>query len=187
MLGQVGIHNVVLLLWGVLAFLWALSAIWVARDVRRRCWSLPAQAAWMLVGLVPGVGVLLYLSLRPRTTLEPRYAHARWVELAEQTRTIERCPTCRAEVEPGFVACPVCTTRLRARCAHCEAALESEWLVCPYCETPVAAPELQPTRRGAVDEQAAAAQAAPGAAPARSAKRRRGGEPRVEPVPKRAA
>jgi hypothetical protein len=187
-LSQIGIHNLVLLGWGLLAFWWALSVVWIAFDVRGRCSSLPAQAAWALVGLaLPGLGLLAYVSLRPRTTLEQRYAHALWLELAEQARNVERCPTCRTEIEASFVACPVCATRLRDRCGRCDAALEPAWLVCPYCETPVAGPALEPTRRGARDEQVPAPQAAPVAAPSRAHTKQRSTKPRVEPVPKRAA
>jgi RNA polymerase subunit RPABC4/transcription elongation factor Spt4 len=187
---QVSIHNVVLLLWGLLGLAWAVSVVWVVRDVRRRIWRLPSQVlATMLPLVLPGFGLLVYLALRPRTTLEERYAHSLWLELAEQTRSVERCPTCRAAVEPGFVACPICATALRQRCSRCEAALEADWLFCPYCETPVAGAELEPTRRGAADDQlpGPAAPPAPVAAPAANGKRRRSAEPRVEPVPKRAA
>jgi hypothetical protein len=183
-------HSLVLLLWGLLAFWWALSVAWLARDVHRRVRRLPLQAAVVLVaGALPGFGLLVYLALRPRTTLEEGYAHALWLELAERTRSIERCPTCGSEVETSFVACPLCATTLRRRCSGCGAALEAEWLFCPYCETPVEGPELSPTRRGEADEQASppAAQPAAVAAPARSGRKRRSTKPGAEPAPKRAA
>jgi RNA polymerase subunit RPABC4/transcription elongation factor Spt4 len=47
------------------------------------------------------------------------------------------CPVCRALVEPSFLICPVCTTKLRQACSNCKAPLEALWQVCPYCETPV--------------------------------------------------
>jgi predicted amidophosphoribosyltransferase len=66
------------------------------------------------------------------------------------------CPVCRAEVDPTFLVCPVCTTRLRQSCRNCKQPLEALWQVCPYCETPIepAAVELgqtqalAPPRRG---------------------------------------
>ena len=47
------------------------------------------------------------------------------------------CWVCSAHVEPEFLVCPVCTTRLRQACASCSRPLEPAWQVCPYCETPV--------------------------------------------------
>jgi RNA polymerase subunit RPABC4/transcription elongation factor Spt4 len=44
---------------------------------------------------------------------------------------------CRASVEPEFLICPVCTTKLRQACATCKQPLEPLWQVCPYCETPI--------------------------------------------------
>ncbi|MGZ4400461.1 MAG: double zinc ribbon domain-containing protein [Gaiellaceae bacterium] len=189
---RISIHNIVLLLWGVLAFCWALSLVWVVLDVHRRCRSVWAQLVAALAALVlPGFGLLVYLFLRPRSTLEQRYAHSLWVELAERSREGERCPTCATEVERDFVACPVCATSLRPRCAHCEAALEPAWLLCPYCESPPSGRETAPPRRGAADDEVpvAAAQAAPVAAPAgrASGKRRSSQKRSVKPVPKRAA
>ena len=33
------------------------------------------------------------------------------------------CPVCRADVDAGFLVCPVCTTRLRQACGNCKAPL----------------------------------------------------------------
>ena len=48
-----------------------------------------------------------------------------------------RCKVCGCEVEPDFLVCPVCTTKLRSACTECNRPLEPAWQVCPYCETPV--------------------------------------------------
>ena len=65
-----------------------------------------------------------------------------------------QCPVCRADVDPSFLVCPVCTTRLKHACVNCNAPLEARWQVCPYCETPVESPgvelpvvEARPRRR----------------------------------------
>jgi len=60
--------------------------------------------------------------------------------LAIEERLAERdlrCPVCRGVVEPAFLVCPVCTTRLKQSCEECAAPLEPIWQVCPYCATPV--------------------------------------------------
>jgi predicted amidophosphoribosyltransferase len=50
---------------------------------------------------------------------------------------LSHCPVCRAAVEPEFLVCPVCTTKLKQACVSCKAPLEPLWQVCPYCETPI--------------------------------------------------
>ena len=47
---------------------------------------------------------------------------------------------CRAVVDSTFLACPVCTTKLKEACRRCKAPLEPLWQICPYCETPVESP-----------------------------------------------
>jgi hypothetical protein len=120
---------------------WLGLAWWVYRDARRR-----VDDGWLvflaaLLGLVPFVGPLVYLLFRPPETLEDAYA--RHVEIeALESRLFEgkpRCPVCRAEVDPKFLICPVCTTQLKEPCATCSAPLEPMWQACPYCATPVTA------------------------------------------------
>jgi predicted amidophosphoribosyltransferase len=48
-----------------------------------------------------------------------------------------RCPVCRARIEPSYLVCPVCTTRLKQACPSCDQPLESLWQVCPYCATEI--------------------------------------------------
>jgi RNA polymerase subunit RPABC4/transcription elongation factor Spt4 len=60
--------------------------------------------------------------------------------IEESIGTADRCPVCRAVVEPGFLACPVCTTKLKEACRRCKAPLEPLWQICPFCETPVESP-----------------------------------------------
>jgi predicted amidophosphoribosyltransferase len=44
---------------------------------------------------------------------------------------------CRGRVEPSYLVCPICTTRLKQACSGCGAPLEAIWQVCPLCATPV--------------------------------------------------
>jgi predicted amidophosphoribosyltransferase len=64
------------------------------------------------------------------------------------SRRDAHCPVCRAEVEPEYLICPVCTTKLKQACVTCKSPLEPLWQVCPFCETPI-------VRRSAVYEETA--------------------------------
>ena len=73
------------------------------------------------------------------------------IQAMEEVITVgERCPVWRAEIEQSFLACPVCTTKLRKACTKCHRPLEPAWQLCPYCETRVGAADepvkLRPKR-----------------------------------------
>ena len=68
------------------------------------------------------------------------------------------CPVCRAAVEPEFLVCPVCTTKLKQACVTCKTPLEPLWQVCPYCETPIVrrSPVFEETMALPADERRSA-------------------------------
>jgi len=119
---------------------WAATAYWVYKDARRRIED--PLIVWVVtaIGVVPFIGPLIYMLFRPPEYLED--VRERELEIKAMEERLSRrdmhCPVCRAEVDPAFLICPVCTTRLRQSCANCKAPLEALWQVCPYCETPVA-------------------------------------------------
>jgi hypothetical protein len=115
---------------------WLGFAWWVYRDARRRI-----DDSWLIgtatvLGLaLPYVGPVIYMLFRPPETLDD--VRARKIELRALEQRLDRhvlhCPVCRADVEAGFLVCPICTTQLKQPCVQCAAALEPSWLVCPYC------------------------------------------------------
>src|SRR5256885_16248974 len=133
-------HVVVNLLIFFAIVLWLSVAYWVYKDAKRRIDDPVLVAVSVAVGLVlPYVGALVYMLFRPPEYLED--VRERELEIKAMEERLSRrdmhCPVCRAEVDPAFLICPVCTTRLRQSCANCKAPLEALWQVCPYCETPV--------------------------------------------------
>jgi RNA polymerase subunit RPABC4/transcription elongation factor Spt4 len=122
------------------AVFWLASAYWVYKDARRRVQDPWLVAMATLLGLVPPfVGPLVYLFFRPPEYLDDvreRELEIRAMEERLGSRDAH-CPVCRAAVEPDFLICPVCTTKLKQACATCKAPLEPLWQVCPYCETPI--------------------------------------------------
>jgi hypothetical protein len=118
---------------------WLGLAFWVRRDARRR--SSDGFLVFMAgaLGLVPYLGPIVYLLLRPGETLAE--AHSRRVELQALEQQLRRarpsCPLCSSPVEADYLACPVCTTRVRQPCAKCNAPLEPLWQMCPYCTAPI--------------------------------------------------
>jgi len=128
---------------GLIAFgvvFWLAIGFWTFKDARRRIANPFLVALATLLGLVPPYfGALVYMLFRPPEYLDEvreRELEMRAIEEGLAAGSSE-CPVCRAAVEPSFLVCPVCTTRLREACVSCKAPLEPLWQVCPHCETPV--------------------------------------------------
>jgi hypothetical protein len=128
---------------GIGVLFWLAVAYWVFKDARRRIENPWLVGLATLLGLFPPfLGVLVYLLFRPPEYLEDvreRELEIRAMEDAVAAREA-RCPVCRATVDPAFLVCPVCTTRLKQACESCKAPLEPLWQVCPYCEKPIETP-----------------------------------------------
>jgi hypothetical protein len=119
---------------------WLATAYWVYKDARRRIDDPWLVAMATLLGLVPPfIGPLVYLFFRPPEYLEDvRERELGLRAMEEQLGThLSHCPVCRAAVEPEYLVCPVCTTKLKQACVGCKAPLEPLWQVCPFCETPI--------------------------------------------------
>ena len=149
---------------------WLASVYWVYKDARRRIEDPWLVAMATLLGLIaPFIGSLIYLFFRPPEYLED--VHERELEIRAMEERLgrreEHCPVCRAAIEPDYLICPVCTTKLKQACISCKAPLEPLWQVCPYCETPI-------VRRSPVFEETLAL--SPEDAPLRTPRRRSGWE-----------
>ncbi len=123
------------------AVFWLATAFWVYKDAKRRIEDPWLLAMAVALGLFPPfVGPLIYMLFRPPEYLEDVRERELEIKGMEDGLVGERCPVCRADIEPGFLACPVCTTKLKQACRRCSAPLEPLWQMCPYCETPVETP-----------------------------------------------
>ena len=122
-----------------LAALWLSLIIWTYRDARSRTRD---PLARLLAALVVAVlflpGLLIYWILRPPHTLEEDYQHT--LEEEAMLQTIEDaplCPGCGRKINPEWVACPSCHTRLKKSCQQCGRLMDLPWNLCPWCATPV--------------------------------------------------
>jgi hypothetical protein len=127
-----------------LVVFWVSTVFWVYKDARRRISDPMLVALATILGAIPPfVGALIYMLFRPPEYLEDvreRELEIRAMEKRLGTRDLQ-CPVCHADVEPEYLVCPVCTTRLRQACVSCHRPLEAIWQICPYCETPIPSDE----------------------------------------------
>lgn len=125
--------------------LWVSLVIWAYRDMRSRSRDVFAQTlSAIVVALLPVVGILIYLILRPAETLSEAFERS----LAEEAllQEIEKkpyCPGCSRRVHPDWQICPYCHTRLKKPCAHCANLIELHWTICPFCAAPQQPAEAQ--------------------------------------------
>ncbi len=120
---------------GLVALVWLAVVVWAYRDCRARSRSAGAAAlTLLLVALLPVVGLVVYLLLRPRETLAEGYDRALEQEaLLQQIEERPVCPTCSRPTQANWFLCPTCHTHLRQPCPVCNSPLELHWDICPYC------------------------------------------------------
>lgn len=120
---------------GIVVILWLSIVIWAFRDIRSRSRSTVAAILTLLVvAIMPIVGLVIYLLLRPRLTLEAAYDRALEQEaLLQQIEEKPVCPTCSRPTQTNWYLCPSCHTHLRHPCPTCRSPLEMHWDICPYC------------------------------------------------------
>lgn len=123
------------ILGALLAAVWISLVVWTFRDMRARSRDPFAQLlAAIVVALLPGAGLLVYLILRPPETLAEAYERALEEEaLLQEIEERPACPGCSRTVDPRWILCPHCHTRLRKVCPDCESLMELQWNLCPFC------------------------------------------------------
>jgi RNA polymerase subunit RPABC4/transcription elongation factor Spt4 len=130
------ILQVVVALFGAffLAF-WVSLVIWTFRDVRSRSRDIFAQLLATLMVMVFNLpGLLFYFILRPQETLVEAYERSLEEEaLLQDIEERQVCPGCKRKIQPDFIICPDCHTRLKKSCPNCRRLLHLKWNICPYC------------------------------------------------------
>lgn len=136
--------------------LWLSAVVWVYRDVRNRTADQVSQlVAVVLVAVFNVPGLIVYLVIRPQTTLADAYERSLEAEaiLHELQLTASSCQGCRRPIDDDFNICPFCRVVLREPCRTCSRLVRTSWTACPYCATERQAsrqqglPPAQPGRR----------------------------------------
>jgi RNA polymerase subunit RPABC4/transcription elongation factor Spt4 len=143
-----GVNLFINLLALFVAILWFALIYWTRADAKRRIDDPLLVMCATLAAIVPFVGTLVYMIVRPPEYLEDVRERELEIEATEARiahLSYLACPYCHQEVDKDFLLCPSCHSRLREPCPRCQRPLDLTWTVCPYCEAHVAEPA--PTRR----------------------------------------
>jgi len=91
---------------------------------------------WAIISVIPVVGLLAYVILRPSSYLIDREEQDLDIALREhQLSHYGICPKCGTPIDRDFIVCPMCNTQVRNVCPTCHRPLNADWKVCPYCRT----------------------------------------------------
>lgn len=120
---------------GYLVVLWFALVVWTYRDIGSRSQSVVTQIFATLLSLLFFVpGALLYLLMRPRTTLDEAFQRSLEEEyLLQDIEETSLCPSCQRQVSDDYLLCPHCQTSLKLPCTACDQLIKVGWPVCPYC------------------------------------------------------
>jgi hypothetical protein len=157
-----------------LVVLWLAAAYWAFRDMQLRTDNpiapyLAAAAIVISLPLFP-LAIFAYRIVRPQERVGEIYERnlAEEAMLAE-IEAIRHCPSCDRRVDPEWIICPSCRTRLNRVCPNCTKLVGLDWSLCAWCgkdfERPelvgVQAPVVRAPTRDALPEPARRAVAAP--------------------------
>jgi hypothetical protein len=126
--------------------LWGGMGIWAFRDIRARSRDILAQIlGTLLVIVLPVIGFMVYLMLRPQETLADAYERSLEQEaLLQAIEEPEICPGCGQRVKGTYLFCPSCHTKLKRACPSCNQPIHLRWSLCAYCGTHVTPQAMEP-------------------------------------------
>lgn len=118
-----------------LAVLYILQIVYVNVDAGRRGAN---RILWTIIGIVPIVGLIAYLVLRPTFYIQDLHEQETQGALIErQLSDYGICPKCGKPVKSSYVCCPHCGTRINNVCPNCGRPVSPEFDYCPYCTTKI--------------------------------------------------
>jgi len=133
--------------------LWLSAVVWVYRDIRNRTTDQGSQLiAVILVAVFNVPGLVIYLVIRPQTTLADAYERSLEAEaiLHELQLTANACQSCRRPIDDDFNVCPYCRVVLREPCRTCGKPVRTSWAACPYCAADRVPSRMQPAPTSAM-------------------------------------
>ena len=119
--------------------LWIAAAYWAFRDLQGRTENAiaPYLGAAFIIVFTPilfPLAVFTYRIVRPQDRIGEVYERnlAEEAMLAE-IEAIPHCSSCDRRVDPAWIICPTCRTRLNRVCPNCTRLVGLDWSLCAWC------------------------------------------------------
>ncbi|HET8784635.1 MAG TPA: zinc ribbon domain-containing protein [Candidatus Limnocylindrales bacterium] len=122
-----------------LVVLWIASAYWAYRDMQQRSDNaiLPYVVAAGIILFTPFLfflAVWVYKIIRPHEKIGEVWERNLAEEaLLNEVEAVPHCPTCERRVDPEWIICPSCRTRLNRVCPNCSRLVGLDWSLCAWC------------------------------------------------------
>lgn len=169
--------------------LWIAAAYWAFRDLQGRTDNAiaPYLGAALIIVFTPilfPLAVFTYRIVRPQDRIGEVYERnlAEEAMLAE-IEAIPHCPSCDRRVDPAWIICPTCRTRLNRVCPNCTRLVGLDWSLCAWCGREFERHEALPAGVPRVTRPEHQALPAHGSDDARAAVRTRAPQAAVAPDP----
>jgi RNA polymerase subunit RPABC4/transcription elongation factor Spt4 len=126
-------------LFAYMILLWIVAAYWAYRDMRDRTENpvLPFLATALVILFLPfffPFGVMIYRVVRPPERLGDVYERNLAQEaLLSEVEAVKTCRNCDRRIDPEWIICPWCRTRLHRVCPNCERLVGLDWSLCAWC------------------------------------------------------
>src|SRR6185369_14496049 len=113
--------------------LWIAAAYWAFRDMQGRSDNplAPYLAAAFIIVFSPllfPLAVFTYRIVRPQERIGEVYER-----MLAEIEAIPHCPSCERRVDPAWLICPTCRTRLNRVCPNCTRLVGLDWSLCAWC------------------------------------------------------
>ncbi|KUK77421.1 MAG: hypothetical protein XD93_0330, partial [candidate division WS6 bacterium 34_10] len=113
---------------------WLVVTSWIWVDSDERTTNKWMRFFYVLIGLIPVLGWIIYLIVRPSETIDEIY----WGDLERrylkyEAKDLGDCPRCGTQLFPGFIFCPNCKKRLKRKCSECGVYVDMEYKYCTNC------------------------------------------------------
>lgn len=128
-------YNIVGSIVGAISLIfWLVVTSWIWVDSDERTTNKGMRLFYVLIGLIPVVGWIIYLIVRPSETIDEIY----WGDLERrylkyEAKELGDCPRCGTQLFPGFIFCPNCKKRIKRKCSNCEVYIDLEYKYCTNC------------------------------------------------------
>jgi RNA polymerase subunit RPABC4/transcription elongation factor Spt4 len=113
--------------------------IWITRDIKNRTNNFLIQISSIILGLLFIPGLIIYLLLRPRETVDEKKSRnvIRKIELVAIESKLRTCSHCTTLNKMKFKYCVNCGTELKSECKECSKLIDPLWQFCPFCSTEI--------------------------------------------------